>query len=261
MSGFDAARFQALRQGAFGRDLRCFDAIASTQDAAREALNRGAREGVVILAESQSAGRGRWGHRWQASPGQGLLLTVILAADAGVSVPSTLPLLLGLATAQALQSLGVTGLGLKWPNDLWWQQRKLGGLLVESAAGQGLAGLGLNVSQADADFDPALQGQAVSLAQAGFALERETVLAAILLQWEKSLQAWREQGPAAWSSAWDALDALKGRPCRAETPQGPVEGLADGVDPDGALRLIDGDGRLQRMQSAELSLLRPLDRA
>lgn len=258
MTAFQPARFQALRQGAYGQDLRCFDALASTQDAADEALRGGASEGTVVLAEAQSAGRGRWGKAWQSPPGQSLLLTVILKADAGVSAPGSLPLLLGLATAQGLAGLGAAGLGLKWPNDLWWRRRKLGGLLVEARHGHWLAGLGLNVRQTPEDFPPELREEAASLRQCGVVADREALLAALLSAWQTSIEAWRADGPSAWLDAWNGLDALKGLACRAQSPDGLLTGQVLGAEAGGGLRWRNDDGSTRVLQSAELSLLRPL---
>lgn len=261
MSAFDAARFQALRRGAYGADLRCFAALGSTQDAARQALQDGAQEGCVILAERQDAGRGRWGRRWQGSGGHSLLLTVLLRAEAGRAEPGSLPLLLGVATAEALRALGLPDSGLKWPNDLLWRGRKLGGLLVEAHAGHWLAGLGLNVGQAMEDFEPDLRPAAASLRQGGLTPGRETVLAAVLEAWQTWLERWRGRGAEAWLPAWDARDSLRGRDCRAEGAGGALLGRAEGVESDGSLRLLADDGRMHRVRSGDVTLLRPLNPA
>ena len=112
MTAFDAAAFQSLRRGPLGADLRCFGETTSTQDLARTAADQGAGEGCSILAEAQAAGRGRWGRRWQGRAGQSLLFTVLL--DVKGRSASTLPLLLGLASAEAddILTLRLQRLGL-----------------------------------------------------------------------------------------------------------------------------------------------------
>lgn len=252
MSRFDAGRFQAQRRGAFGADLRLHDALGSTQDQARQALSQGALEGCVVLAEAQKAGRGRWGRQWVAAPGQGLLCTLVLRVETGAGTPGGLPLLLGVEAALALRELGLAEAALKWPNDLWWRGRKLGGLLVEAVDGHWLAGLGLNL-------EPAVDVEgAASLAEAGLDLGREAVLAAVLGRWEEGLGRWRAEGDRAWRAGFAALDALRGRPVRARAGGLEWSGLAEGVAPDGALLLRTAEG-LRSLASADVEFLRPQD--
>jgi BirA family biotin operon repressor/biotin-[acetyl-CoA-carboxylase] ligase len=244
---------------AYGAQRRVYARLASTQDAAREACAEGAGEGTLILADAQEAGRGRWGRRWEAEPGQSLLLTVILKADAGAAHPGSLPLLLGVATMQALQGLGLEQGGLKWPNDLWWGRRKLGGLLVEGDGRHWFAGLGLNCLQGEAGFPAELRAGSASLRMAGLLQDREAVLAAILPSWEAWMGRWRSQGSAQWLPAYQALDALQGRPCRVRCGGKEWKGRAIGVAEDGSLLLTDAGGAQHRVQSAEIELLRPLE--
>lgn len=243
----------------FGAERRVFERLGSTQDAAREAKAQGAAEGTLILAEQQDDGRGRWGRRWEGRPGQSLLMTVLLKAETGAAHPGSLTLLLGVATAQALQGLGLQDAGLKWPNDLWWRERKLGGILVEGDGTHWFAGLGLNCLQAAEDFPPELRDSSASLKMAGLMAERSEVLEAVLSSWQEHLGRWRQEGAAACLAEYEGLDRLKGRLCRVRSAGRDWEGRADGVEHDGSLRLLDAQGGRQRFQSAEIELLRPLE--
>lgn len=257
MSVFNVGAFQAARRGAFGADLRWHAALGSTQDEARAALGSGAVPGTVVLAEEQRAGRGRWGRGWQAEAGSGLLFTVVLASGSSVA-PATLPVALGIACVQALRSLGLGEASLKWPNDLWWRERKLGGLLVEQAGSFLLAGCGLNITQSETDWPDGLRGQAVSLRQAGLKASREAVLAAVLGTWESVLAVWSKGGLESFRAELDAYDALLGRDCRVSLGRETVQGRVLGVAPDGSLRLGQTDGRERRLQAAQAMDLRPV---
>jgi BirA family biotin operon repressor/biotin-[acetyl-CoA-carboxylase] ligase len=254
---FNSGAFQAARQGAFGADLRWLASTPSTQDAARAALGAGAAHGCVVLAEEQGAGRGRWGRSWQAPAGAGLLFTVVLGLGEAAS-PATLPVVLGLATAQAMRGLGLKDALVKWPNDLWWWERKLGGLLVEQASGFMLAGCGLNITQSETDWPDGLRGQAISLRQAGVQASREAVLAAVLGSWERALAAWMRGGLEAFRTDLDAYDALLGRDCRVSLGRETLHGRVLGVATDGSLRLALADGTERRLQAAQAMDLRPV---
>lgn len=256
MSAFDPQRFKALNASGWGQDLRALERCASTQDELRRDAAQG-REGSVCVAEAQAAGRGRWGRRWDGRPGQSLLFSVLLKADAGVANAASLPLLLGLASARALRGLGLAEIGIKWPNDLLWRDRKLGGLLVEQEGGCWIAGCGLNVGQSQAEL-PALDPLPASLALAGLSVEREALLAALLGAWQTALRDWRSHGFAAAAADWPGFDRLQGRTVRALRGAEPLTGRVLGVDDDGRLRVAPEQGPEARLSSAEIELVRPL---
>lgn len=257
----DAAAFQALRSGAWGGDLRAFQALDSTQDEAARAAERGAGEGCVVLAERQEAGRGRWGRRWEGREGASLLFTVLIAGHTGAAAhpddAATLPLVLGLASVLALRGLGLAEARCKWPNDVLWRGRKLGGILVEARGSWILAGCGINVAQGGEDFPPDLRATAASLAQAGLEAPREAVLAALLGRWERELGRWRREGFGALAGDWQACDALAGLDCRWTRAGRVQEGRALGLGPGGGLRLALADGSELLLRSGEVEQLRP----
>jgi BirA family biotin operon repressor/biotin-[acetyl-CoA-carboxylase] ligase len=255
MKAFDAAAFQAERRGRFGADLRCLAEAVSTQDEMRQAADDGAQEGSVVLAESQAAGRGRWGKSWQGKQGQSLLFTVLLNPQGRPT--GTLPLVLGLVTAEALRALGLSSASVKWPNDLWAQDRKLGGFLLETHGPLIVAGCGLNVAQSAPDFSPELQASASSLYQEGLKLSRETLLAALLEAWQNGVEVWKDAGFGPFLNRFEAVDALSGRSCSLRSGGRAFQGRYLGVDLAGALRLGLEHGQESLFQSAEIELLRP----
>lgn len=257
MRPFDAAAFQSARRGAYGADLRWLAGTSSTQDAARDAAAQGAGEGCVVLAEEQWAGRGRWGRSWTAGAGAGLLFTVLLGPGPDPKAAG-LPVALGLATVLALRGLGLAEAGLKWPNDMWWRDRKLGGLLVEQQGALHLAGCGLNVAQGEGDWPDGLRRSAVSLRQAGLNVSREAALAAVLESWERVIGAWRRAGLEGLRAELDACDALKGRDCSFATGGETLKGRVLGIHGDGALRLAQAGGGERLLHGALAMDVRPL---
>jgi BirA family biotin operon repressor/biotin-[acetyl-CoA-carboxylase] ligase len=242
---FDAEAFQAFRRGQWGTGLQWHREAGSTQDLARAAEKSA---GLVIGAETQTAGRGRWGRQWEGAAGQSLMFTLVLPAQ---GMLSQAPLVLGVGLAQSL------ALQLRWPNDLCFNGKKVAGLLVEQEGDWLLAGLGLNVGQGAGDFSPGIQATASSLKLAGSPeLRREPLLATLLLGMEAAWTQWKHQGFEVLRKDWEALaegmgQAVKVQPTSGEAWQGTMEGL----DGSGALRVKASDGTLRSVASAEVQRL------
>ncbi|HDJ24343.1 MAG TPA: biotin--[acetyl-CoA-carboxylase] ligase [Candidatus Aminicenantes bacterium] len=148
-----------------GKKVIRLPSCSSTNDVLRELAERGEEEGVAVLAEEQVAGRGTKGRTWFSPPGMGLYLSVLLRP---AQESSLFPLLAGVAVVEAISEEYSLPLLIRWPNDLIWKEKKLGGILSESSfAGQRLSyvilGIGLNLNQAREDFPSFLQNTAVSL--------------------------------------------------------------------------------------------------
>ena len=178
---FDSDRFAAaLQTTSVGRDLRYVRETPSTMDLARTAAGEGAPHGALILAETQTAGRGRRGRGFYSPPGGSLYFTVILRPSR--EEYGRLPLTVPLAVCRACAVEGVDA-RIKWPNDIWVGERKLSGMLIDGETGPaGLtayAGSGINVN-ADPTADPALRDSATSLArELGREVSREGLLARV----------------------------------------------------------------------------------
>ena len=217
----------------------------------------------VCVAEHQAAGRGRRGRTWLAAPGSALCLSWAWRFDALPAHIGSLGLAIGIAAVATLESLGCTGVGLKWPNDLVTEDGKLAGILIElvsEAAGPALVvvGLGLNVALG-ASLREAVRGEgnrATDLRSAGAAAVDRNVLAARLV--EDGLDAmlrWERDGFAPLIPAWRALDRLHGHDVVVRHIDRALEGVARGVDLDGALLLDDGQ-TVHRLSSGEASVRR-----
>lgn len=215
----------------------------------------------VCSSELQHAGRGRRGRRWIAPFGAGLALSAAWTFGEGAATLAALSLGVGVAVARALGRAGAAGVMLKWPNDIWFEDRKMGGVLIELKAEAGgsahvVIGLGLNVVLTAAARREIEAGGApvASVADAcSAAPSRNLVAGAILDELLGMLGEFERQGFAAFRDAWMALDALSGRRARVVLGSSVISGTARGVDAEGALLLETAEG-MQRFVSGEASL-------
>jgi BirA family biotin operon repressor/biotin-[acetyl-CoA-carboxylase] ligase len=210
----------------------------STNERAKQLAAAGARHGTLVTADEQTAGRGRQGRVWTAPPRSAVLMSVVLR-----ELDERLPLTAAVAVAEALP----VDAAIKWPNDVWIQDRKVAGILVEGRPQEGWAvvGIGLNVSTEG--FPAELAEVATSLRLVGIEVDAESVLAAVL----RSLDEWLGAPPERVLEAWRARDALKGE--RVRWTGG--EGVASGIDDSGAL-VVETPAGPVTLDAGEVHLLR-----
>lgn len=249
----------------FGEPHQHFERIESTNTRARELAAEGAPHGTVVTADEQTAGRGRQGRTWTAPPGKALLYSAIVRPldDRHLMLPLAAPL----AVCEAAEELR-PGLecGVKWPNDVQVEGRKLAGILVEARPQDGWAvvGVGLNLTISPNEFPPDLQDKAVSIfssdegglggtrqaspqfAQAG--PTQSPLTAAEVLN--RHLGRWVQSDPETVLAAWRQRDALKGR----EISWDGGSGVADGVDDRGYLLVVTPGGDRVAVGAGEVHL-------
>ena len=228
------------------------DTVDSTQSVAFALAERGAAVRTVVVADQQLAGRGRRGRTWRAPAGTSLLASIVVRPRLPQSLLSTLSLTTAVAVAEALRRVAKVDARLKWPNDVLVAGKKVAGILLESRMSGGssvvtIIGVGINLGQRE--FPPDLAEGATSIAlETGQAPSRESVLAALLEEFD----AWRARlegegfGPV--REAWRRLSDTLGRRVTVDT----VTGLAADLDTDGAL-LIDVAGTLTRVLAGVVS--------
>ncbi|MFI1222639.1 MULTISPECIES: biotin--[acetyl-CoA-carboxylase] ligase [unclassified Streptomyces] len=253
-----ALRRGLLRPDARWTSLEVVETTGSTNtDLAEQARSGAVGEGAVLVAEEQTAGRGRLERTWTAPPRSGLFFSVYLEpGDVPVERWGWVPLLAGVAAATGLAKSAGVDMSLKWPNDLLvtvaGEERKAGGILGEFAGGGIVVGLGINVSLR-ADELPAPTAGSLALAGA-VSCDRETLLRAVLRSLEHWYDRWRAaDGDAAASglqAAYAAGCATLDRTVRAELPGGKsLVGEAVAIDGDGRL-VLSTEGGLQHPVSA-----------
>jgi BirA family biotin operon repressor/biotin-[acetyl-CoA-carboxylase] ligase len=215
----------------------------------------------ILLCELQHAGRGRLGRTWVAPFGGSLALSFAWVFADAREVSPTLSLCVGVAVVRALARAGARGIGLKWPNDVWAGDRKLGGILVEVRALTGgsahvVIGVGLNV-QLTPGVQAGIEATGVrigSLADACGLLPSRNFIAGVIIDELFSMLACFERlGFAGFHAEWSRLDALRDRPARIVIGETVVCGTARGVDAAGALRL-EREGCMIEYRSGEVSL-------
>ena len=216
----------------------------------------------VLVAERQSAGRGRRGRQWQSWPDGSLTFSSVWHFARGTPAPAGLSLMAGVAVARALERLGVVGLQLKWPNDVLVNGEKLVGILVELSTGRarGLAaviGIGINL-RLPPDVRIEAQAGVTDLAHAldGDVPGRPALLAALLAELDNLLATYASGGFPAVKGAWEQRNAFAELPVRICGDEASLEGICAGVDDDGALLLRTATGT-QRILAGDVSL-RPL---
>jgi len=255
---------QALLRRALGAyaahfDIALLERCDSTNTLLLEQARCGAVSGRMIACELQSAGRGRRGNHWHSGLGDGLTFSLLWRFEQGTASLSGLSLAAGVAAVRALDGLGVTGVQLKWPNDLLHAGRKLGGVLVElqgdvhgpSAA---VIGIGLNLLLSAAVRDGIAQAVTDVASISAETPSRNRLLAAVLIELDGVLAQFAQQGFAAVREEWLSHHAHQGRPVRLALGNGKeVTGQASGVADDGALLLDTGHG-IERFHSGEISL-------
>ncbi len=235
--------------------------IGSTNDRARELLATAGGDGSVVVADQQTAGRGRRGRTWESPPGTNLYLSVALEPDLAAADAWRLGLATALAVAEACET--VAPVALKWPNDVVSAAdgRKLGGLLIETMAEAdrlrgAVLGIGINVNWLRAEMPPKLQATATSLADlAGAPVDRAVVLASLLDALEAEIAAVvAGDSPLA---RYRARCSTLGSTVAVGTTDGPLTGRAVDLDETGALVVEDGDGRRHTVTGGEVTRVRP----
>ena len=245
-----ALRSRAVRPDGLWREIVVVESTGSTNADLLARAQQGEPEGTVLAAEEQHAGRGRMGRAWTAPPRAALTFSLLLKPAVPPARRGWLPLLTGVAVAEAVTKATGVETGLKWPNDLLAADAKLAGILAEAAGDAVVVGIGLNVSTEPAEFPSPRPGAlpATSLRAAGAtAPDREDILLAILEGFERWYRAWQQTGGDPDRSGlrpeYARLSATIGRTVRAELPGGQaLSGPAVGVDSDGRLLVLLSSG-------------------
>jgi len=252
----------SLRTRLFGQQLHYLEAVGSTNEVAKRLAGEGAPEGTVVIADLQTAGKGRLGRSWMAPANSSLLMSLIFRPTLAPVQANRLNMLCSLAAADAIQSYTGLAVGIKWPNDLVVPQppghnyRKLAGLLTESSvAGDNLlfvvVGMGINVNLEPAALGPVMVPATSLSAELGRPVDREALLVAILAHIENR---YRQLDSDQIHQDWKQRLVTLGQEITVTTPTGQIHGVAVGVNPDGALLLRDLAGNLQPIMIGDVTL-------
>lgn len=248
-----------LKPGSLGLPLYHFPEIDSTNLEARRRAESGAPHGTCLVAEHQSAGRGRLDRRWQAPAGSALLFSIILRPALGLRRIFALNNLISLAICRALEKHGGVSPAIKWPNDVYLEGKKLAGVLTEftsraEAVEYAVVGVGLNVNQEPAWLAGLDQPAMSLLAATGHAWERAGLLAQILEEMTGLYEQFVAGGGEELAQEYAQRSLILGLEVKVREGQAVRQGKAVGFAPEGAL-LLEENGRVSPIHHGDVSLL------
>lgn len=248
-----------LRSAVFGHRIFYYPSIGSTNDRALELAAAEEPEGGLVLAEEQTAGRGRRERTWCSTPYAGIYASLILRPAMPATRAPLLTFMAAVAVADALNEQTGLKARIKWPNDVLVGGRKIAGVLGEVRGNdpevrEMVVGFGVNVNHAAADFPEAIRDLATSVRlERGAPIDRAPLLASLLEGFERRYARLLRDGPATLLREWEALSALApGAPVTVAGPTGRVVGSFAGIDDEGGLILLDAEGRRVRVAFGEI---------
>ncbi|MEJ5060533.1 MULTISPECIES: bifunctional biotin--[acetyl-CoA-carboxylase] ligase/biotin operon repressor BirA [unclassified Pseudomonas] len=233
-----------------------FDSIDSTNAEALRAINYGQPSPFIVVAERQTAGRGRRGRRWASPFAENIYYSLVLRIDGGMRQLEGLSLVVGLAVMQTLRGHGVSAAGLKWPNDVLVGQKKIAGILLELVGDPAdvchvVLGVGINVNMQLTD-EVDQQWTSMRL-ESGKMFDRNKLVAELGLTLQKYLERHQVSGFSAIQSEWEQNHLWQGRPVSLIAGVSQIDGEVLGIDGQGALRMkVDGVEKV--FSGGELSL-------
>jgi len=255
--GLEAIR-SGLRTERLGRTLHLYDRIESTNTTALALAEQGAPEGTVILADSQTQGRGRMGRSWISPPNLNLYFSVVFRPNGDPSRVGLWSLAAAVAAARTIEQVTALPARLKWPNDILVHSRKVSGLLLESAIQSGrvkhlVLGIGLNVNLARNVLPDSLRNSVTSLREElGRDLDRVELFQRLLEQLENQYQSFQTEPPYKVLESYTALSDTLGQSVTVQVPDREWTGQAIGITPAGDLIVQRPDGQQTVFRSGDV---------
>lgn len=241
-----------------GSGLYCLDSIDSTNLFAKRIAREGAPHGTLVVANEQTAGRGRLGRTWESQPGTGLYFSLVLRPDLPPGDAPQLTTVAAVSVASVLRDDYSVDARLKWPNDILVNGRKLCGILVEMSCELDrihyiIVGIGINVHAFVRDPGTDVSAIAVNLDELiGAHVQRVRLLASVLASTERYYRTWLNCGFAPILAEAKALSCTLGRSVSVSTPSGMVEGIARDLDLSGALVIEDSKGVYRKIYAGDV---------
>ncbi|MGF7184216.1 BirA family biotin operon repressor/biotin-[acetyl-CoA-carboxylase] ligase [Desulfitispora alkaliphila] len=238
-----------LGDSIFSRDIHYKKQVDSTNTWAKRLADEGALEGSLAIAEEQTGGRGRRGRAWHSADQKGIWMSVVLRPKIPPTGAAKLTFVAAVAVVKAVKNVTGVELGIKWPNDLYYQGKKVCGILTEMKAEVDLIdyviiGMGVNVNQEAVDFPEELNDIATSVALAsGQRALRQDIAAQILLELEREYVSFVGNGFESTLKRWQELDLTYGKEVLVQEFSHQYTGIAQGVDADGSLLVETEKGR------------------
>ncbi|WP_342472740.1 biotin--[acetyl-CoA-carboxylase] ligase [Metasolibacillus sp. FSL H7-0170] len=250
-----------LKTACYGQKIYHFDEVESTQIVAHELIRNGAADGTVVIAEKQTAGRGRMQRPWDSAEGQGVWMTTIIRPNILPHQAPQFTLVAAVALTHAISEVCQNFKpAIKWPNDILIDGKKCVGILTEMVAEADriqalLIGTGINVNQQPEDFSQEVRGVATSLAiEEGRKIDRALFVAKYLGHLEQLSDIYVKEGFAPIKTLWEAASNTIGKHVRATTLREIIEGQAIGITEAGVLEIRTANGEIKSVYSADIEI-------
>lgn len=249
---------QSLSTNGFGNPLHYFHEINSTNTHLRELAESGAPQGTVVVAETQTQGRGRLGRRWESPGFANLYLSILLRPKLSPAHAAQITLVAAVALADVVDTYVPGRAAIKWPNDILVGGKKLAGILTEAScdaerAHYVILGIGVNLNYPVAAMPEEIRGRATSLLEVtGAAVSRESFLLRLIQGVERCYGELEQAGFDALAPRWESYFAWRGKRVRVELLDQVTTGTAQGIDRDGALIVMDDGGIAQRIVAGDV---------
>jgi BirA family biotin operon repressor/biotin-[acetyl-CoA-carboxylase] ligase len=245
-----------------GKPLLYFDSLESTNVTAAQMAQKGTEEGTIIQADFQLAGRGRLGRKWDSPSGKGLWFSLILRPMAEPQFGAQLTLLTAVSLVETIDIFANLRCSIKWPNDLLFGEKKIGGILSEMALDEMgnidyvIVGIGLNVNLTRTDFDKSVVDKATSIyLQTGNLFDRSKFLLAFREIFEKHYELWLARGFECVRERWLAYNCTLGKKVKVKDDGKVVfAGIAESINSDGSLIIKATDGTRKEFNFGEISI-------
>lgn len=248
-------------RGTIGKEIFFYEKVGSTNTVASDLAEK-VGEGSVVLADSQEKGRGRRGRTWISPPGVNIYLSVILKPEIELKDATLLTLMAAAACANALRKVTGLDITIKWPNDLMFSDKKLGGILTELKTVRekilfAVTGIGINVNMDMNEFPEDIVHIATSIKQAtGRIFSREEIVGEILNEMDKWYMILQDRKRNILLAEWQRLTSTIGKEVMVIAGRETYTGLADSIDDEGMLVLRLSSGEMKRISSGDLKVLR-----
>lgn len=247
-----------LKTEVIGREIYSYDSLDSTNDTVYQLGEKGAKEGVCVFAEHQKKGRGRLGRVWSSPKSKNILVSLLLRPVLPPADVAKVTIMVGLAAANALIKTAGKGFGIKWPNDIFYEGKKICGILTEMSAESDrvrfiVVGIGINLNSAAEDLPP----QSISLKKiTGENVSRVSFAKTLLKELDLQYLRFKKNEFAKIVDDWEELSVTSGQRVTATTLGRKVHGEAVGIDVDGALWVRKDNGLQERITSGDVQHLR-----
>lgn len=250
-----------LQTGFVGRKVIYLETVDSTNTHAKRLAEGPFLDGTVVIAEEQSAGRGRLGRHWVSPTGKGIWMSLLLKPDISPIDAPKLTIVAACSAAKAIHDCCGIEAGIKWPNDIVANGRKLCGILTEMSAEEDeikyvVVGIGINANLRLSDFGPEVSSMATSLSiESGGDIPRKLITAAVLNEFEKAYREFVKAGSIAFLlPEYRKRSAVLGREVRIISKKGETTGEAVDINEEGQLLIKLRDGSIREIMSGEVSV-------